>query len=446
MPRARRQAVSPLDDILNRNVRTRALNAKDASSLAHNTHMGQIKNVSALSVDELSGEMGDVRTGSVQVRADGGVSITRLNRILLFSTQATPTIVLPEDALTGSNILDVALTGQFYQNTGANQTITPRFYIGISGSETLVTSETALTVGPGATRKAFEYHLRVTAAPAGGTKVQVHEVFNLENATSGTLTTIMRSTRTTVIDITRLSEVNSCFFRIANGATPTYFRIYTNTLSVQVLDAVQAESIHWYSQPAGTDGQDAYIVNTSPTTNNGSSVVIAVGEQNSSSSTLRTVMKFLDIDNFRSDPDLIGFQLSEAYLYVTVSADQSSTTRTYELFGLLVDFVESEVTWNNRKAATAWGAAGGLAGTDYDATLLASCSFSDAESIGVVKSFAFSAYGIAELQKILDGINANYGFYIKAQTELNDSYNLHSAESATPEASPILYLIGTKPN
>src|SRR5512147_3231184 len=67
---------------------------------------------------EIAEDLGTPGRGNLQVRADGMVSIARLNRILLFSVQATPTIPLPEGCLTGSNIVEVVLTGQFFQNTG----------------------------------------------------------------------------------------------------------------------------------------------------------------------------------------------------------------------------------------------------------------------------------------------------------------------------------------
>jgi len=390
----------------------------------------------------------DQITPRVGTRIDtiGNVGLTRLNRLLLFTVNATPPIVLPSDALTGSNILEVILTGQFFQNTGSNQTITPRFYIGKTGSETLVSSDTPLTVASGAVRKTFFYTLRVSAAPSGGTKVQVDEKFDLEHATAGTINTIMRTTRTTVIDITELSEVDSCFIRIANGATPTMFRIYTNTVSVQVLNAVQAEEIHWFSQPIGTAGDDTYLSSGFPTTNYSANAWLTIGEANTAVEAFRSLIKFSELDNFLTDPDLIGFQISEAYLYLTISGDFSSNARTYDLYRLLVDFVEAQATWNVRKTATNWGTAGGQSGVDYDATAVASCSFGASDAVGIVKSFGFSASGIAELQKIIDGTYPNYGFIAIAQTESNDAYIFDSAETATPDLSPMLYLVGTKPN
>lgn len=424
------------------------LDGADKNSIANVVHDQSISvrelerrtlNVGVLS--EISSSIGS------RVDTVGHVGLTKLNRLLLFNTQATPTIVLPPDALTGSNVLEIILTGQFYQNTGSTQTITPRFYIGKSGSETLVTSDTALSVGTGATRKGFVYTIRVSAAPQCGTKVQVDERFDLESpAVAGTNLTIMRTTRTTVIDISTLSDINSCFMRIANGATATMFRIYTNTLSVQVLDAVQASEIHWYSQPVGSDGIDTQIISDTPTTNYGSNTQIGMGDSNVAASKRRTLIKLNDLSNFIIDPDLIGFQISEAFLYLTLSTDQSSNTRTFELFRLLVDFDVTQATWNIRKTATNWGTAGGQAGVDYDSTPLANCSIAAAETIGVVKAFGFTAYGIAELQKIINGTYVNYGFIGIAQTEVDDNWAFHSADSATPELAPMLYLIGSVPN
>ena len=378
-----------------------------------------------------------------RVDTNGFIGVTKLNRILFFSAvEATPFIEVPADALTGSNIFEVILTGQFFQNTGANQTVTPKFYIGKSGSETLVTSDTALSVSSGSVRKSFEYRIRVTAAPGGGTKVQVDERFDLENAAAGSKSTIMRSTRTVVIDISQLSEIDSCFIRIINGATATMFRIFTNTVSVQVLDAVQANEIHWYSQPSDSEGKDTYIRVNTPTTNYGSQASIVFG--GSTPNVYRSLLKFIDLSNFQSDPDLVGFQISEAQLIVTVATDSSSNARTVELFAVSVPWDDLQATWNNRLTGTAWNTPGLGAGTDYDSTVLASVSFSASELPGVAKAFIFNAAGIAVLQAIIDGTRTDYGFFMKSQTEVLDVYSLYSADSGTPDYAPILYLIGSR--
>jgi len=67
MPRARSQRVSTLDDMLNRDLKTRALNAKDASRSAHDSHMGKIKNVLAHTADELAPDAGDLSNGTYWV-------------------------------------------------------------------------------------------------------------------------------------------------------------------------------------------------------------------------------------------------------------------------------------------------------------------------------------------------------------------------------------------
>jgi hypothetical protein len=411
-----------------------------------NALSAQTVNVAELARRTLNVETLQQITPMMGTRLDtlGHVGVTKLNRILFFSAvEATPFITVPPDALTGSNIFEVILTGQFFQNTGSTQTVTPKFYIGKAGSETLVTSDTALSVANGTVRKSFEYRIRVTAAPAGGTKVQVDEKFDLENATAGSMSTIMRSTRTAVIDITQLSEIDSCFIRIINGATASMFRIFTNTVSVQVLDAVQANEIHWYSQPTGSDGIDTPLNSSAPTTNYSTSVTIWAGESYAGSLIARSLIKFSEIGNFLIDPDLMGFQVSEAYLYLTVSADDSFNARNCDIFRVLVDWDEAVATWNIRKAATNWGAAGLLAGTDYNSTAIASTSFSASETAGIVKSFSLD---VPTIQAMIDGTYPNYGFLIKMQTEINDEYLFHSSNSATPDFAPILYLIGTRPN
>lgn len=391
---------------------------------------------------ELSDDLGDVGRGQLQARMDGIVSVVRLNRILLFEDQATPTITLPNGCLTGSNIVEVILTGQLFQATGGAQTITPSFYIGISGSETAVTSGTSLSIASLTARRCFMYTLRVSAAPQNGNYVQCDEVFQVETATAGVMTTIMRSTRSTnIIDVNDLGDVNSCFIRITNGATPTFFKIFTSTVSVRILDAEPTDEIQWYVQPLGTDSHDTFIASNSATTNYGAALVLDVGENKDAVDKWRTLIRFDDLNNFQTDPDLAGFQVTSASIFLTVAGDFSNNIRTFEVFRLLTDFVDSQATWNIRKTATNWGAAGLLAGTDYDATAMGSVSMLGSETIGVVKNFSLNA---AEVQKFIDGTYTNYGFFIKAQTESNDGYQFHSSASATPDFAPILYIIGYK--
>lgn len=440
---ARRPRINILDKLRERN-NPRLFMTSQQTLRDHQQFMGSVKNVTAQSLDEIAGEIGDARIGVAQVRADGGVAIIRLNRVVIIGTTVTPTIVLPRDCLLGSNILEIVLTGELFQATGSSQTITPKFYIGKEGSETLVTSDTALSIPTMTSRRTFFYTIRVSSAPAGGTKVRVNEKFDVETATAGAIATIMRTTRTTVIDIAQLGEIDSCFFRISNGATATMFRFYPDTVSVRVLDAVQADEIHWYSQPVGSDGIDTYLMVNNPTTNYGTATVIAIGS--STPATYRSLIKFSELGNFLTDPDLIGFQISEAYLYLTIQTDGSSNARTVELFKVLVPWDELQATWNNRLTGTAWGTAGLGAGTDYSSTVLASASFSSSEAPGIVKALAFNAAGIAHLQSIIDGTISDNGILIKSQTESLDAYLLHSSNSATPELVPVLYLIGSKPN
>lgn len=419
------------------------LNKADPSDL-RNVVRAQAINVNELQRRTLNVTTLDQITPRVGTRLDtvGHVGLIRLNRLLLFNTQATPSIILPPDALTGSNILEVVLTGQLLNNTGGNQTVTPRFYLGKSGSETLVSSDTSITIPYGVAFRSFEYRLRVSAASSGGVKVQTDEKFLVETTSGTGIAMIMRTTKTTVTDIITLSDVDSCFMRIANGAPATMFKIITNTLSVQVLDAVGADEIHWYSQPGAADGKDTYIIKESPTANFGSAALVAIGEMNAGSFTERTLIRFDELDNFQTDPDLKGFQVLAAYLYLTVATNYANNARTADLFRLLVDFDPAVATWNIRKTSTNWNTPGGGSGTDYASTPLASTAFS-AESVGVTKSFSLNP---TEMQKIIDGIYPNYGYLIQMRTEVDDGYGIHSAEATSIGVGPTLYLIGTKPN
>lgn len=435
---ARRQRIGAMDQLRERN-NTRLFATKQKRDADHGAFMGSIKNVVAQSLDEIANDMGDARRGSVQVRSDGAAAVARLNRILYFSTNATPVIELPSNALTESNILEVILTGSLVQNTGSNQTITPRFYIGKASSETLVTSETSLTVASSTARKTFKYSLRISSAPWLGLDLQCDEEFIVESTIVGTPQIISRTTYTTIIDITALSEINSAFIRIANGATATMFKIYTNTISVQVLDAVGMGEIHWWSN-ASVDNSMSQLL---PTTNYGTVDDLWVGEQISASEIKRGLIKCTNLVNIKSAYPNV--QIKEAYLFLTLKQDLSNNARTLQAFRLLKDWGETTSNWNTTDGTTAWSTAGaGNSTLDYDGSVVfGSQSFGAAETILTVKSIPLD---VNEFQKWVDGENPNYGLLLKMQTESDDAWGMYSRNSGFQDLRPIWYVVFTVPN
>lgn len=182
------------------------------------------------------------------------------------------------------------------------------------------------------------------------------------------------------------------------------------------------------SQPDGTAGFDAFIIESTPDT------------ANPTAATLDTVLtagsrrlSFLKFDV----SGLAGAIVSSAVLHlwnVTVSA----TARTFELNSILVansGWVEG-VTWNYANPSTVrWvgdtGADGGVdaggsvSGTDYNATLLG--SFSSGISDPADTEYAITL-NTAQVQAWING--ANYGLVLR-RTSAGANFQFRSSDYAT---------------
>lgn len=438
MPNARDPRLDVMSRVKARNDQT-VLNVPQIAKLRSAVYSAQTANVKAQSLGEFSSDLGDVGRGNVQIRADGSANVIRLNYITFFSTDVTPTVLIPPGSVTGDNLLKINLTGHLFQNTGVSQTLTPKVYLGVSGSETLITSDTALSMGSGQ-RRNFNYSLTVSHAPCLGNYVICNEEFILESATAGTPIIISRVTQTLIIDVENLNQVNSLFIRIANGATATMFRVFSDTLTVQIVDGVGTDQIHWWDQPIGVDGCDTEIIDTIPATNRGSLSTFGVGEFAGAVQVTRGLIKFSKISNIPTNAQILSVTL-----HLTISSDNSGNIRTLEAYRVLRNWTEAGATWNTYNGVNAWGTVGcGNNTTDYDGSVVwGSLSFSASETVGTVKGISLNT---SEFKKWLDGTYQNYGLLLKMQTETNDQYDFQSAQSATPDLAPILEVVYTVPN
>ena len=127
--------------------------------------------------------------------------------------------------------------------------------------------------------------------------------------------------------------------------------------------------------------------------------------------------------------------LSAAFGTVTVSsavltlrnADAMGSTTALKLCKLLVPFVQSQATWNNRATATPWTTPGAFGSSDCDTAGFATGTVPTA--VG-----AFSVSGLAaQVQRWLDGADPNYGFLISADP--NTLYNGITPRFATTEGT-----------
>ncbi|MDB6015893.1 MAG: hypothetical protein JWR19_382 [Pedosphaera sp.] len=135
-------------------------------------------------------------------------------------------------------------------------------------------------------------------------------------------------------------------------------------------------------------------------------------------------------------------------LNVTAAASQSAT---FELHPMLASWLEGnktgqlgapattgEATWNNRAApGTAWGAAGGLAGTDFSATSGGSAFI----STGTVLTFGSTSGLVADVQNWLLDPNGDFGWILLGQSEstINTARRFASREDGSG-AGPTLII------
>ncbi len=106
---------------------------------------------------------------------------------------------------------------------------------------------------------------------------------------------------------------------------------------------------------------DASIRSDAPDGKDGSSNSLTVGVSSDGSSTNRGLFRF-DVSSIPTNATVTNVTLS------LIALKQPSAPYYFGLYLLLTNWVESEVTWNNRSALMPWIAPGGLFGTDYFGT------------------------------------------------------------------------------
>ena len=193
-------------------------------------------------------------------------------------------------------------------------------------------------------------------------------------------------------------------------------------------------------QPNETDGYDTSLAQSNPNTNYGGDAVLYIGESNVATNIRRGLIKF----NLSSIPS--NAVISSVVLSLWVAFDASSNARDYKLYRVLRDWVETQATWNIWKTSNNWTTAGcGSDGNDADlSTVWATCSFTATETDNTEKQFVLDATGLAEFTKWVNGTNPNYGWLVKADTEVNDGYNMDSSSSATAAQRPKLVVTYTE--
>lgn len=165
-------------------------------------------------------------------------------------------------------------------------------------------------------------------------------------------------------------------------------------------------------QPDETSGIDAQMNNAASSTNYGTSSALGVGEFDSAAEVYRSLIKF-DLSVIPRNARIISAQLT-----LTITLDRSSNARDEKIYRVLLDWVESEVTWAQWSSGNNWGLGGcSSPGADYDTTVWATLNLGTAET--GAKTWNLD---VTEFSKMVSGIYPNYGWLIAADTQSNDAY------------------------
>lgn len=138
----------------------------------------------------------------------------------------------------------------------------------------------------------------------------------------------------------------------------------------------------------------------------------------------RSFLKFDDL----SSADFNGLTISNAVIRFTIS--EAGASYTIGCHELLADWLEMQVTWNNRTTANAWNTAGTGAGTDRIDP--ARFTFTEANASGSVILISGSAVD-DWVQDCIDG--NNYGLILRATA---GNINLNSSEATNEAERPEL--------
>ena len=194
-------------------------------------------------------------------------------------------------------------------------------------------------------------------------------------------------------------------------------------------------------QPDSSTGIDTYLNSGAPNTNFGNMGVIVVGETNDGNDVFRSVIKF-DLSSIPA-----GSTITSATLTVTLAeagSFRANNNRALKVYRSLRAFSESQATWNVYTTGNNWGTAGANnTTTDREATDIGSTTFNTADADESEKSWTLTTAKIQEM--IYGGSFTNNGFIIKADTETDDRYQMHSSNSVTSSKRPKLVIDYTPP-
>lgn len=187
-------------------------------------------------------------------------------------------------------------------------------------------------------------------------------------------------------------------------------------------------------QPDATAGYDSLIFAQDATTNFGTNISLNVGETVSATELFRSLIKF-DLSSIPSTANITSAVLN---LWVSSSAGASSDL-TINVFRVLRNWVEDQVTWNVYSTGNSWATAGcGNSTSDYNSTEISDKPVvSNSAAAGTKVTINLTP---ARVKEMIDGTLTNYGFLIKGQTETDNRISFRSSDNATAAERPQLII------
>lgn len=169
--------------------------------------------------------------------------------------------------------------------------------------------------------------------------------------------------------------------------------------------------------------ENAYLIDSSPTTNNGNGVVES-GEHGGAAIIYRSLIQW-DLSSIPS-----GSTIDSVTMKLYLTANSASNDRIHRVYRVRRDWVESEATWNSYSSGNSWGTAGcANTTTDRESSDVGNLSLAAAETTSEYKDWTISTTAV---QEWLDGDFTNNGLLIKADTETDDRHIFNGRSGGNP--------------
>lgn len=171
------------------------------------------------------------------------------------------------------------------------------------------------------------------------------------------------------------------------------------------------------------------VISTATAQDQRSETLGYIGERNDAGGQGRLLIKFPIADS------LNGATIVTAKLVLTVHSDQSSNTRTWRCYRVLLDWWDPSFTtgpnWNKYDDSNSWNTAGcNGSGTDHEATDIGNVSvaanLTNLDEIEIVLDES-------ALQEFIDGVTTDNGFVVGPDTANNDAYRTYLLDAGQYE-------------